>query len=177
MGKLSFVVLFVLCASACAAAPEASSTSPEPSTLCQVVADPAAFDGQEVTVRGIFASDYQHYSSLSDPDCPRGLSPYSAPGRIGEALLNRALCSEAGGLVEITARGRVEARPGEIPAVKFWVLEYSDARAIAFDPTWEDEFGVLASESRESWNGRRRRLCFVAGYLDPETMQRREPPQ
>ncbi len=145
--------------------------------LCQVLASPASFDGQEVTVRGIFTSDYQHYSLLIDPACERGLPPYSGRGVIGKDLFDAVMCSEAGGLVEVTARGRVEARPGEIPAVKFWVEEYSDPRSVEFNPGWDDHFGVLRSESTERWDDRRMRMCFVAGFVDPETRERREPPQ
>ena len=176
MEKLVAVVLLVLCASACATSQPQNLTS-EPSALCRVAADAAAYDGQEITVRGIFASDYQHYSSLIDPRCRRSVSPYNTRDQIGADVLDGALCSQVGGLVEVTARGRVEARPGEVPSIKFHVLEYSDARAVTFDPSWDDPFGVLERESRESWSGMRRRLCLYAGFLDPETMQRREPPQ
>lgn len=160
----------------CASAPVQTEPS-EPSMLCRVVADPAAFDGQEVTVRGIFASDYQHYSSLIDPSCPHGLPPYASGHELGRAAFDAALCSENGGLVEVTARGRIEARSGEIPSVKFHVEEYSDPRALPFDPRWADRYGVLRSESTERWDGRRRLMCMVAGIVDPNTGERRVPAQ
>lgn len=173
MEKLSVVFLVVLCASACAVAPS-MPTATESSVLCRIVADPTAFEGQEVTVRGVFASDYQHYSSLIDPSCPRGLPPYGSGDELGRAALDAALCSESGGLVEVTARGRVESRVGEFPSVRFHVEEYSDAQAVAFNSTWVDPYGVLRSESDMRWDNRRMRMCFSAGYIDPETRERRE---
>lgn len=167
--------LVLLCAASCVSPPERTPAQEAPSMLCQVLAAPAEFHGREVTVRGIFASDYQHGSLLMDPDCDNGLTPYSAHDEIGKNMLDGALCSEEGGLVEIAARGRVEARPGEIPNIRFYVSEYSEPRAIAFDPAWGD--GLLRMESTTRWDGRRRRMCFHAGYIDPETMERREPAQ
>ena len=173
---LVLIVLSVIAVAswACAEEPVAPTA---PSVLCQVVSDPAAFDGREVTVRGIFASDYQHYSSLIDPACPRGLPPYGDGRELGRAEFDAALCSESGGLVEVSARGRVESRPGEIPSVRFHVEEYGEPRAVTFDPNWADRYGVLRSESTMRWDGRRRLMCVIAGIVDPNTMQRRDERQ
>jgi hypothetical protein len=174
MLRLGLACLILSCAAIACVSVTAQDAPAEPSMLCQIVANPAGFDGQEVTVRGIFTSDYMHYSSLIDPSCRNGLAPYETRGQIGEDLFDAALCYEEGGLVEVTARGRIESRPGEIPSVKLWVAEYSDPQHVEFDPAWEDRFGVLEDESRTTWNDRRRRMCLIAGFVDPETMQRRE---
>jgi hypothetical protein len=173
---LALIVLSAIAVVACVSAPE-PPVAAQPSVLCQVISDPAAFDGREVTVRGIFASDYQHYSSLIDPACPRGLPPYSDGSPPGKAEFDAVLCSESGGLVEVSARGRVEARPGEIPSVRFHVQEYTEPRAVTFDPNWIDRYGVLRSEADMRWDNRRMLMCFIAGYVDPDTRERREPPQ
>lgn len=177
MLKVFFACLVLACAAAaCASGPPDGDVADQPSALCQVLADTAAFNDREVIVRGVFMSDYQHGSLLIDPSCDNGLTPIADPDAIGEELLSAALCSEAGGLVEVSARGRVESRPGQVPSVVLRVAEYSEPLAIAFDPSWDYARG-LELESRMRWDGRRWRICLSAGFIDPETRQRREPPQ
>jgi hypothetical protein len=168
--------LVLLGAAACASSEVAPNAS-LPNMLCRVASSPEQFEGQEVTVRGIFTSDYQHYSLLIDPTCRPTLALYETREQVGKELFDAALCSEQGGLVEVSARGRIEARPGDIPATRFHVTEYSDPRAVEFDPDGVDPFSVLQHESTARWDNLRMRMCFTAGYVDPETRQRRELPQ
>lgn len=172
--RLVVLIVSVLFGVAATIAAEAGAEERTVTPICQIVHDPERFDDQEVVVRGVFFSDYHHGSVLIEPNCRWGVSPSSESG-VGQDILNAALCSEAGGLVEVTARGRVEAHPGEVPSMRFHVTEYLDARGVPFDPTWEDRWGALQQESRENWRGRRLRICMMAGYVDPNTLQRIEP--
>jgi hypothetical protein len=144
--------------------------------LCSVVADPAAFEGREIAIRGVYVSDYHHGSLFVDPGCRKGAAPWHDDRVVlGEENLDRELCSEAGGLVAVTIRGRVDSRPGEVPFMRFHVAEYSDVAPHAYDRSaWGGDF-LVASEATTSWRDRRRRLCFIAGYLDGDTFERRDP--
>lgn len=172
--RLVVLIVSVLFGLAAIVSVEAGAAEHAVTPICEIVHDPERFDAQEVMVRGIFVSDYHHGSVLIEPNCRWGVSPYSDSAN-GQEILNAALCSEAGGLVEVTARGRVEARPGEVPSMRFHVIEYSSARGVQFDPAWEDRWGGLRQESQESWRGRRLRLCMMAGYVDRDTLERIEP--
>lgn len=169
VASLLFVALIWLIAS------PALAQAPTLTPICAIVEHPEKFNGQELSVRGVFASDYFEYSSLGDPLCGRSVSPWNIVGLDppGEDAFQAMLCDEQGGLVEVTVRGRVEARPGQVPSSRFYVLEYSDPRHIEFSSAWPDRYGVLAREATASWQGIRRQFCVVEGFVDRETLERR----
>jgi hypothetical protein len=114
-----------VCDTAPRARNEALAQPPEPTpttTLCQIFANPAAFDDKAVVVRAIAVTDYHHFSGLGDPDCGPTWMPYAwpKPPPLGAPAMESAVYavqSRPTARVQATVTGVITAHPGQIPSL------------------------------------------------------------
>lgn len=66
----------------------APSEEPLATTVCEIIADPSAFNGRRVAVEGYYRTDWHHGALLVGEDCRRGI--FIGPERGSEAALDFA---------------------------------------------------------------------------------------
>lgn len=104
-------------------------------TLCQIFADPAAFDGKAVVVRAIAVTDYREFSGLGDPGCAQTWLPYAwpKPPPLGTAAMESAVDavqSRPTARVQAIVTGVITVHPGKNPSVTITPSSYDNIAVV-----------------------------------------------
>lgn len=130
--RLALTLVVTLLVSSCAFGTNAVGVGAQNrSSICEIIANPEGYSGQDISVRGIVRTDYFEFSGIADVGCPNRTIAFG-PERNVQIGLSQFLSTlervrgDQAHVVEVSAEGTLQWRQNQVPVLVLDVRAFSD---------------------------------------------------